>query len=232
MADAKKKPTIVGKGNSPEGIAVFPALTTPDTKFAKNGIGVYKTGLKLPADHPFVEKVREMHEAACKAARKELEEKNADLPKPKQVNLAKVIDSDPPMKDDVDTEGNPTGNVIINFKANAGYIDKKTEQVKPLRMPLFDAKGKPVKGIDVWGGSRIAVNYEALPYYVASSKSVGVSLRLNAVQVIELRNGQAKDAAAFGFGSHDEGFDSSGGGEEGTFPAAGGDTPAEDGDEF
>ena len=69
-------------------------------------------------------------------------------------------------------------------------------------VPLFDARGKRIEDI-VFSGSKIKVSFSVRPYLVESSKSIGVSLDLNAVQVIELAEGGAAEAGDYGFAEED-----------------------------
>jgi hypothetical protein len=214
MSTTKSKIKTVGKGNSPAGYAIFPYFTKPDDKFAKNGQApVYKTGLKLDTTNPshaaFLERLAKMYADACAAAREEITEKNAVAPANKRVDLKKVHDSDSYMKELLDEEGNATGFVQVNFKLPAQY-KAKDGTIKLIKLPLFDARGAVLPpNIDVWGGSKVSINFEGRPYYNAAAKAVGLTLRMNAVQVIELANGKPKDASAFGFGEVEDGFDSS-----------------------
>ena len=70
-----------------------------------------------------------------------------------------------------------------------------------------DAKGKPLTGeTKVGGGSVIKVSYEVVPYYTAIA-GAGVSLRLKAVQIIELKAySGGGNAESYGFGE-EEGFE-------------------------
>ena len=51
----------------------------------------------------------------------------------------------------------------------------------------FKFKLKPIEGgVNIGNGSTVKVAFEPIPYMMAATKSVGVSLRLKAVQVIDL----------------------------------------------
>jgi hypothetical protein len=69
---------------------------------------------------------------------------------------------------------------------------------------LFDAKGKPLsKDIKIGGGSKMKVSYEILPYYTAIA-GAGISLRLKAVQVIDLvEYSSGGSGESYGFGKED-----------------------------
>ena len=65
--------------------------------------------------------------------------------------------------------------------------DGKVRQLKP---DFFDAKGKVLKvAPNIWGGTKVYISGQFNPY--SSTTGVGVSLRLNALQIIELRDYEA-----------------------------------------
>ena len=151
---------------SPIGEAVWPKLNKPDTKFNKDG--VYEVKLRLTEDEakPFVNKLQgilKMHvEDTGKA-------------KPKMAPI--------PWKEVEDDDGNPTGQVDFKFKLNAigGRGDNQFTQ----RPALYDSEGK-IMSDEIGGGSKIQIGAEVVTYDVASI-GVGISLRLKAVMVFELK---------------------------------------------
>ena len=152
---------------------------------------------------------------------------------PKKVAAAKAkrksITKNEPYLPELDAEGNETGNTIFKFKMNAqAEIKGETKFFKP---SLFDAKGVPItKNINVYGGSTIKVNFSPTPYYNDANALAGVSLRLNAVQVLKLVTG-GYTAASCGFGVEEDGFEYADGAAAGPAPegeAASADTPASD----
>lgn len=60
---------------------------------------------------------------------------------------------------------------------------------------------------DIWGGTEGKVSFEVAPYFIPGTALAGIKLRLNAVQVIELRSGGNKSAGEYGFGEEEGGFD-------------------------
>ena len=89
------------------------------------------------------------------------------------------------------------------------------------RPKIFDAKGQPItKHLSVYSGTTMKVAFQVIPYHT-NMLGTGVSLRLKAVQIIELvegKNGSGEQAEEqFGFSSED-GFEikpeMSGGNEE------------------
>lgn len=180
---ANKNPTL--SLITPKGPAVYPSLHAPDTKFDANGI--YKVGISLSQEEaaPIIEKLTELRDSFRDEAKK--------LSKGK-----KVKDADLPY-----TEDEETGRITINTKMKAsGEKDGRRWTQAPT---LFDAKGKPLEaGLKVGGGSTIRIAFDASPFWTALV-GLGVTLRLKAVQVIELRSWGQKSAEGYGFGE-EEGF--------------------------
>lgn len=177
---------------SPKGIAKFPKLNTPDTKFKAEGEYSVKLLVDKAEAQPLIDKI----EAEIT---KTFDETKAALVKDGKAAKAKGLKmADKPYRDDLDDEGNETGKVSFTFKSKASYVkDEVTHKLNP--PSLFDAAGKPITGKrpDVWGGSVLRCSGELIPF--ATAIGVGCSLRLNAVQIIELRTGGDRSASDFGF---------------------------------
>lgn len=194
-----------GKFTTPVGIAKFPSLTRPDTKFDK--AGVYKTGLICERDDPKTQALIEKLEAARDEYREaRLEEaKPAERKKMEKYTVADVCE------EEVDDEGEATGRVIFKAKMRASFEDKDTGEVKNLEPRIFDAKNKPIKNfrnLRLFGGSQIALAGEIKAYDMPSAKQFGISLNLKAVQIRQLAEGG--DGESFGFGEDEDGFEASG----------------------
>lgn len=192
---------------TPVGTAVFPTFHAPDTKF--DAAGVYKTGLKLSGDEASALKAQ--IEAGIDAA---VEEAKKD-PKNKG---KKVKRADAPYREDEDT-----GEIVFNFKMKASGT---TREGKPFtqRPAMFDGFGRAIpEGTKVGGGSQIAVAYEMVPFFTALIGG-GVTMRLKAVQVVKLQQGQ-RDAAGFGFGAVEGAEEIQ---PESPFAAAGEETPMDE----
>ena len=156
-----------------KGIAYYPYISAPDTKFDEQGH--YKVNLCLSeADaQPVIELIKQTVVEGIKALKKDkpnMEIKQAPLPFSKEV----------------DDDGNPTGNVIIKFKSKAAY--------KPA---VFDSKGNMMTKSNIYGGSELKVNGSCAFFHTAMI-GAGVSIRLRAVQVIQYVEG-ASGANKFGF---------------------------------
>jgi len=172
---------------SPAGIAQYPRLTTPDTKFKADG--EYKVTLVLPGSEaqPLIDLIdKTMGESLVKA-------KMENPTKAKTIKAA----TDKPYKAVTDDEGNETGDVRFNFKMAAKVTSKKTGQTYEQRPSLFDAKLKALVNPNVGGGSKIKVKFEMYQFWTALV-GAGVSLRLLAVQVLDLVEYSRNDASGFG----------------------------------
>jgi hypothetical protein len=183
IAMSKKRMT------TPKGTASWPKLNEPDTKFDAKGL--YSVQLRIPQaeaaklmaeltsmyDGYYAEQVRE--------AKKKL--KKCDFPWSAVTNDA----------------GNETGEIEFKFKmvARIETKDGRTIEQRPI---LFDAKQRPMND-RIGGGSILRVGFEPHLWYVPAT-GVGLSLRLKAVQVIELRESGGRGAADFGF-AEEEGFE-------------------------
>lgn len=196
---------------TPKGVAIYPKLDKPDTKFVKEG--VYEVKLRIDPDaedgvlkkktvdwNTLREAIAEQQEAFLAEQKKKLLAGDG-----KAKAKAKTISSlDWGTEADVDDEGNETGLLVIKAKMRASGVSKdgKPWNRKPT---IFDAKGKKL-GDDappIWGGSVLKVAASAVPYYNAKDNVVGTTLYLEAVQVIELVSGQGRTAEAYGFGAED-----------------------------
>lgn len=186
-----KKKALKLRLNTPEGTAKFPWLTEPDTRF--NPDGEYSVNLIIPEDDPKTQALVAKIEKIWEDFKKTLKG-----PKLKQTP---TLGFDKEYTDD----GDETGNLIFKFKAKTGYTDDKGNR-KELQPPkLFDAKLKPMdNSVPVWGGSTMIVNFTPQAY--DHGKNLGITLRLNACQIIQLVTaGGGASADAYGF-SEQEGF--------------------------
>ena len=159
---------------TPKGIAQYPWLSKPDTKFSEEG--EYKVSLILSKEEaiPILKQINEVFAENVAAESK----KNGG----KDIKKAP-----PPYMEQLDDAGNSTGKVILKFKSKAAY--------KPA---IFDAKGIPMIESNVWGGSEIKINGSIAPYYTTLI-GAGVALRLRAVQVIQYVDASTGAASKFGF---------------------------------
>lgn len=166
---AKSKTPVI------EGTAMWAKVFEPDTKF--NPDGDYSINIQMPvADSiEMSEKLDALVQAKFNEAVKE---------DPRLKNQLTTRPSCQPVFDR-DT-GDDTGNVEFKFKLKA-KIKKRDGSVYEQSPAVFDSKVKPMdKSALIGNGSRVKVAFEPITYAMAATKQVGVSLRLKAVQVLEL----------------------------------------------
>ena len=192
---------------SPAGRALYPKLTEPDTKF--KDAGEYSVKLLLPEVDalPILNECLEIQKAAIE---EEFERVQAEKPKMNPEKIREGIKlGNIPVKPHTDPEsGEETGEYILTFKMVASGVSRKTGKPWARKPVIFDAKGKPIKNpssIQIWSGSILKVAYITDPFSKPAT-GVGVTLRLEAVQIIKLVSGGQRDAAGYGFGEEEDGY--------------------------
>lgn len=183
---------------SPKGIAKYPHLNKPDTKF--KDVGEYVVTLLFNPN-----KIPEFLELLDQLTDEAVEEQKQILKDKKQAAKAKQMQRKPAYKMELDQDGEETGKVEVRFKMKS-VITLKNGDTRVLEPQLFDAQGAPVdkKKVLIYGGSVLKVNFTPSSYYMASSRMAGVTLYLNAVQILELVS-RGGNAGYYGFES-EEGF--------------------------
>lgn len=169
------------------GVLVWPHLNSPDYEYDE--AGVYQTKLRLSGTdaEAFLAYCTEQQvEAAAEA------KENG-----KYKGKGKVPLADLPYKEDED------GNLLFNFKMKAKGTTRNGETFT--REPkLFDAAGQPCNDARVGGGTVARISFEPYRYYAKMVGGAGVSLRLEAVQIIELQEWTSgRSAEGFGFEATD-----------------------------
>ena len=164
----------------------YPKLIEPETKF--NPEGVYKAVGVIDASTAgdladLLDDLLAKHKASLKAQDPSKKDwKLADLP----YGFEEI-------------DGSPSFLIKAKMKAKGIDRDGRAWSAAPA---LFDAKGLPVKDRDslkgMWSGTTARINFEACPFY-QSAIGAGITLRLKAVQIIDLVEGGGS-AQSFGFG--------------------------------
>ena len=188
---------------------MFPKLNDADTKFKAEGEYSVKLSLKAeePATKAFIAKLAPLHDAAVTKAEAEFKGLKVEARK----KLGKVT-VNPLFSTVYDQETEqPTGDIEFKFAAMAGGIVKKTGKRWARKPAIFDAKGTILKNAPaIWGGTigKVSFTVNDGGYFIPGTGAAGLSLRLEAVQIIELRSGGGGSASDHGFGE-EEGFDGS-----------------------
>lgn len=173
---ANNKPFAVkGQGvTSPKGKALWCKVAEVDTKF--NAKGEYSTSLvcdpKDPAVQAFITKLEELRDIAL-----------AETAETVGAAKAKGLKAKDVFQLETDRDGEETGNILFKFKMN-NVADRKAPDNKIL---VVDAKRSPLPKVPLVGnGSIIRCVAFANPYYMASTKEVGISLIWTKMQIVEL----------------------------------------------
>ena len=91
------------------------------------------------------------------------------------------------------------GDDLFKFKMTHIIQTKKGDWER--KVPMFDAKGNNITDTvsSIGSGTKGKIAYELAPFYM-NDKNYGVSLRLTAIQILELVEEGEASASAFGFG--------------------------------
>lgn len=186
MAKATNNKPFAVKGmrvTSPKGAALWCKATEPDYKF--NAKGILSTSLVCdptdPAVKAFIDKLEELQAQAYNETRE-----TVGGAKAKQVKLRPIY------TEEFDQDDNETGNIIFKFAMK--NVDDKEPPYNKIK--VVDAKTKPIKNVPLVGnGSIIRCVAYANPYYMATTKEVGISLLWESMQIVSLEeyNGGGSD---------------------------------------
>lgn len=156
------------------GTAQWAKVFEPDTKFVPEG--QYTIKVTLP-----VSEAAELCEQLDSLANQKLAEVVKEQPK-----LKAVLSTTPAYTVEYDDDGNDTGNITFNCKLKA--VITRRDGAKTAQKPIVvDAQRTPMRGDTLIGnGSKVIVAIDPIPYMMPATKTVGVSLRMKGVQVIEL----------------------------------------------
>lgn len=219
MASNTKRPKAP-QGVTFKGIYKWPKLNEPDygTKEYPKPDGEYSVKLVGELSDPevqaFLAKWQPMHDEAIKRAEAEFKA----LPVATRKKLEKVT-VNPLYTEQYDEETEePTGKIEIKFAMTASgtYKSGPKQGKKWRRKPaIFDAKGNLMNPApSIWGGTvgrvafEVGLNKEGQPgYFIPATGAAGLTLRLQAARVIQLVSEGARDAASYGFGEEEEGYE-------------------------
>ena len=179
---------------SPKGTAVYPNLNKPSIKFDNDGVYEIKLRIKKEDCGAFIKEIEGLYEANYKAKCEEKgsKRKRADLP------FKDVLDKD---------TDKPTGEVEFKFKMKASGTRQDGNRWEQ-RPKIFDGAGNPMpkpghKLPNIGSGTTCKVAFEVRGW--DAPIGVGISLKLKAVQIIDLIEfGGSADASSFGFSSEGE----------------------------
>lgn len=186
MAEKGKIPGKIRLGDyvTPAGVAVYPHLTKPDTKWKAEG--EFRT--KLRYDENVAKAVRERLSKFLDQAFEEYK-KLVKEHMPKKLKALKRAEL--PIKPEEDEDGEETGMFLLNVKRTASGKSKKTGEKWKAKIVFADAKGRPVKskGLRIWSGSELAIYASVFGWYSPKDNAVGVSVEIEGVQIKKLVSG-------------------------------------------
>lgn len=172
---------------TPAGIARYPRLNSPDTKFSEEG--QYKVDLEMSAEdaEPFLKQIEAMFTEFLSAKLAEINNKLVMEGLPKK---AKLKQHAAPW-----TENDGMVQLKLKVKATGKGKDGETYTRQP---KLFDASGQ-ITNENIGGGSKLKV--AVVPYFwYTASLGAGITLQPKAVQILDLVTWSSGGTAkAYGF---------------------------------
>ena len=180
---------------TPVGVAIWPKLNEPDTRWKAEGEFTCTVRLSKADAAPVLKEIGDFHDKAyswfCQ---------NQGKNKLKKANN--------PYTEVENDSGEKTGEVDFKFKLKH-RVETRRGDTFTQTVALFDSDGTPMQDL-IGGGSKLRVRGEMNPWFTASL-GFGISLWVKAVQVQELVEPTGGGtAAAHGFDVIDGGFTTSG----------------------
>lgn len=228
MSSEKTPKKVFTPVMTPKGTFVFPKLNKPDAY--KDGDPKWSVKLRLSVEDSaaLIEKIEAALADYWPIAQAEQQAKiDAAKTGPEKAKQKKILqdmaEADKSYKPVYDDDGEETGEYEFNFKMPTEFKSKKDGKVIKIKPDIFDAGNKLLKNPpEIWGGTTGHVAGELRPFF--TNVGVGISLRLKAVQLIELvsSGGGEKSASSYGFGAQEGGYTGDDSEPEGA------DTPAEE----
>lgn len=175
-----KKTYMVEKVLTPVGVASFPNIDKPDTRWDADG--AYSADVVVgPGEETALQAKLE---ALAEEFRKEQE-------------IGSGVEVHIPIKPETDRDKQPTGNVLIKTKLKAfvgGYDGSEKVSQRP---KVVDGQTNPIHPVPaVGGGSKMRVACDAIARYVQGK--IYVTLNIRAVQIVELVLKGSGDPSEYG----------------------------------
>jgi len=191
---------------TPRGTLLFAHLTAPDygTEKYPNPEGSFSVSLILSASDS--DRLKSVLAEEIEEAREYTREKFSQL-KPAARNKFGKPTFNNICEPEYDKNDEPTGNYRWRFKTAAFVTDKNTGRKREKSVPLFDSMNQKVALKEEPGNGTVAkVSFVAAPYFVDGQGMGGLSLYLNAVQILKLNKAGERSAEDYGFAEEDGGF--------------------------
>ena len=199
----------------------FAWLNKPDTRWKK--AGEFKVNLVFDQDDEFVAKIEaEAKELFKEAFAKWEEDVAAMAPRARKKAEEEPLKYFDPIIEEVDAEGEPTGNLMLNFKCPAEITLRRgpnAGQKKRIKVKFYNSNGKFIKGSapNVGSGSELVIQYN--PKAVVANGKFYYVLYINAVQIVKV----VEFGGDAGFADQGDGYTSEGLDEDDTGTSAAGD---------
>lgn len=190
---------------TPKGRGLFFHVTEPDYGTDKFPLkdGQYSLSLILDSDSTGILKERLADE--LRKAEDYADEQFAGLKRVTREKLGSVTFNQvcEPVYDEDDE---PTGEYRWRFKTSAFAEDKATGKKRKRTIPVFDSMNQAVHLKEEPGnGTTVRVSFTCAPYFVEGQGMGGLSLYLNAVQILKLVRFGERDATSYGFTAEEDG---------------------------
>lgn len=169
---------------SPKGTAVWPRLDTPDTKFDEDGLYSCKLHVSEGDFNAFELQINEVVEQAYK---NECAAQGKDKVRRADSKPIRITDE---------------GEYEIHAKQKA-KVHTKSKGTLEFSIVAYDSKGSKIQMPKIGSGSTLKLAVEVNTWFV-SSQGFGYTLRLRAVQVIDLV--EYGGGGGFGFGAEEDGY--------------------------
>lgn len=176
---------------TPQGIAFYPHLNMPNTRFKPEGEYSVKLLIRTKDAEDLTRQIDKWIEESLAKA------------KGNNRKLQLIQTAQPPYQEFIDPQNQcGTDLVQFSFRINASY-KKKNGGEWIVDVPFFDAEGKAVSKEETYicGGSILKVAFKPYQFF-HPSVGAGVSLQLKAVQIIKL-NDQEVYFDNYGYGNVD-----------------------------
>ena len=165
---------------TPSGTASYPYLTSEDREY-----GGYKVRLIIPMSDELTTLLDQLQLVVTEKQQAQAKVTAKGKTKGQDFEKAQSITQHLPWFEEEDDKGEPTGNIILKLKT----------QFRPI---IVDATRKEVDdSVRIFGGSVLKVLFEPIPYYSPKDNEVGVTCRIKAVQILELKQGTGGFANGF-----------------------------------
>jgi len=161
-----------------------PDYGNPEKGFG-NPRGVYKVDLTVPScdAQPLIDKINKLHEENYAAICEQFEVDRPELLK--KLGRGKTLLE--PSEGNMPYFESDDGTVTFKFASYASYVDKKTEELKPLVLKVVDSKGKRIDNVPaISGGSELKARFSMFPYGFSAVAGASVKLQLDSVMLLKL----------------------------------------------